>query len=514
MQDLASVCDKMVPPIRALISLHEFEDATLVVAEIPETPLDNKPCYYAGAGLTNGAYIRVADGDRRLGQYEVQVMLASRGQPRADSEPVEGTTVRDLHGDLSQALLDRLRRTRPQLVGRSDDEILRRMGVTTDGPDGHQVLSLAGLLSLGEFPQAFFPELCVTFVAYPTPRIGVPGPRGERFADQARIEGPIPLMIEPTLSILQRNMKQRSVVHGLAREDHWEYPITALREAVVNALVHRDLGVFARGTPIQIQLFPDRLVVMNPGGLHGPVTVEMLGDSGVSSSRNATLMRLLEDTPVTGAGYLVCENRGSGIGAMLAALRTAGMTPPEFKDFVATFRVTFPNHTLFDQPTLTWLASIGGEDLTENQRVALALLWNGGSLSNETFRKFADIDSRKATRELRHLVRLGLVETRSAGRWTTYLLTDSGDSSAQAEIFPADSGSLSDGPSQVLGLLRQRGAMARADLDEALGTPPSTTRYWLRALMDEGLVERTTRSARSPNAKYRPVRRSGSSVEH
>lgn len=109
----------------------------------------------------------------------------------------------------------------------------------------------------------------------------------------------------------------------------------------VNALAHRDLSSAARGTPVQVQLFPDRLTVINPGGLFGPVSIERLGEEGISSSRNQVLMKLLEDTTAPDDGRLVCENRGSGIGGMLAALRRAGLPRARFVDRVATFEVTF-----------------------------------------------------------------------------------------------------------------------------------------------------------------------------
>jgi ATP-dependent DNA helicase RecG len=352
MQDLASECDRMEPPVRAAIELHQVDGATLVVAEVPEAELGQKPVYYRGAGLTNGAFIRVADGDRKLSQYEVQVMLASRGQPREDETPVPEATLEDLDPELVAGLLERLRHPERSIFRRrTDEEALRTLKALVRHEDGW-VPSLGGLLALGAYPQQFFPELSVTFVVYPTPSLGEPGPRGERFLDQGRFDGPIPRLLEPVMKALQRNMKRRAVVRGLFREDLWEYPETALREALVNAVVHRDLSALARGTPVQVRMFPDRLEIVNPGGLFGPVTVDRLGEEGISSSRNQVLMKLLEDTPVPGRNEVVCENRGSGIGAMLAALRQAGMSPPHFADRIATFQITFPNHTLLDTDTL------------------------------------------------------------------------------------------------------------------------------------------------------------------
>lgn len=506
LQDLASLCDQMVPPIRARIDLHEFEGSTVLVAEVPEATLDAKPCYYSGAGLTNGAFVRVADGDRRLTEYEVQIMRASRGQPKDDLEPVEGTGVSDLDEELTRRYLSAVRTARPTLGQGSAEEILRRSGVVVTSGDEEQ-LSLAGLLALGREPQRFFPELSITFVSYPGTRIGEAGPLGERFLDEGRIEGAIPAMIAPAMAMLQRNMKRRAVVHGIGRESQWEYPITALREALVNALVHRDLSALARGTPVQIQLFPDRLTMINPGGLHGPVTLETLGDAGVSSSRNASLMRILEDTPRPREGGMVCENRGSGIGAMLIALREAGMSPPEFDDRIGTFSVTFPNHTLFDQATLAWLAEIGAGDLTDNQRVGLALLRNGQTLSNEVYRKFNHIDSRLATRELRELVNRRLIRPVSSGRWTTYQLLDSVAEQASLEIEePAQRDRLvPEHPiaQAIVALLAQEGRLSKSAIAEILDESPSTILYWLRKLRSAGVIEPTAENIRSPLNAYR-----------
>jgi ATP-dependent DNA helicase RecG len=507
MQDLASECDRMEPPVRAAIELHQVDGATLVVAEVPEAELGQKPMYYRGAGLTNGAFIRVADGDRKLSQYEVQVMLASRGQPREDETPVPEATLDDLDPELVAGLLERLRHPERSIFRRrTDEEALRTLKALVRHEDGW-VPSLGGLLALGAYPQQFFPELSVTFVVYPAPNLGEPGPRGERFLDQGRFDGPIPRLLEPVMKALQRNMKRRAVVRGLFREDLWEYPETALREALVNAVVHRDLSALARGTPVQVRMFPDRLEIVNPGGLFGPVTVDRRGEEGISSSRNQVLMKLLEDTPVPGRNEVVCENRGSGIGAMLAALRQAGMSPPHFADRIATFQITFPNHTLLDTDTLRWLESVAAFDLTDSQRMALALLKQGDDVTNASYRQISGLDSRVATRELGDLVQRGLVEQDGTGRWTSYRL---------APIPPVAERSRSrrrraDRRGQIIALLRQSGELTRAEIAERLGVSNETAGRWLTRLRNERTVELTTRTARDPNASYRLVLRGSDS---
>jgi ATP-dependent DNA helicase RecG len=349
-QDLASLCDVMSPPIRAYIEIHRIQHKAVITAEIPEISTNAKPCYYSGAGYTNGAFIRVADGDRKLTAYEVQMMLSARGQPTDDEEAVPGTTVADLQARSVRELLSRLRK-RPGSVfsHMADDAILRTLKVLV--PAGKKwVCSLGGILALGKYPQRFFPALGLTFVVYPTPEVGEPGPGQERFLDNVRIEGTIPDMLRPTLDVLRRNMKRRSVVQGLYREDVEEYPVTAVREAIINALAHRDLSNGSRGTPVQVQMFSDHLVVHNPGGLYGPVTVDSLGREGICAPRNNMLLKILEDVAPAGERQAVCENRGSGVGAMVASLRQARLPDPVFENRIATFRVTFLNTPLLNSP--------------------------------------------------------------------------------------------------------------------------------------------------------------------
>jgi ATP-dependent DNA helicase RecG len=343
--DLACLCSEMEPPVRASIEVHEIDGKFVVAAVVPEIPSSSKPCYHRESGYTNGAFIRIADGNRKLSAYEVQMMLAARTQPKDDEEAVTESGIEDLQPRLVKVLLSRLRR-RPgsPFAKLKDESVLRTIKVLIPFRN-RSVCSLGGLLALGVYPQGFFPALGITFVVYPEMEVGRPGARQERFLDNQRIEGPIPAMLAPILAALERNMKRKSVVRGLYREDATEYPVTAVREAVVNALVHRDLSSTSRGTPVQVNMFSNRLVVQNPGGLYGPVTVDSLGQ-GISATRNNMMLRALEDVTAAGERQAVCENRGSGVGAMKDALRQADLPAPVFEDRVATFRVTLLNTPL------------------------------------------------------------------------------------------------------------------------------------------------------------------------
>jgi ATP-dependent DNA helicase RecG len=499
--DLAAMCAAdLDPPLRPHIGIHDFEDARILVAEIPELPANRKPCFSRGAGMTQGSFVRVGDGDRKLSSYEVQLLLANRGQPHEDEAPVPGTGLPDLDPALVEALLTRLRTRRPYAFGELDDRsALRRAKVLVPGEDGAEVASVGGLLALGRYPQEHFPQLMLTFVHYPTTD-GADPATGERFVDNVVAEGPIPVIVRDALLTVRKNMTRRSVVHGAGRADIWQYPEAALREAVVNALVHRDLSADSRGTQVQVEMYPDRLTIRNPGGLFGPVTEERLGEEGISSARNASLLRILEDVPLPGGTHAICENRGSGIRTMINALRAARMSLPEFKNRVSTFSVTFPNHTLLGERTVEWINSLGEHGLSESQCVGLAILRDGGHLDNQTYRTETRVDSRVATQELRDLIARELVVLTGNRRWARYRLAPSLASGSLPA--PSPSARRADRRGEILRALGG-GEHSRVELSAATGLTDQTVGRWLRILRSEGLVEPTEENVRNPATRYR-----------
>ncbi|HEX2184957.1 MAG TPA: ATP-binding protein, partial [Chloroflexota bacterium] len=417
LQELEELCWAMEPPLRPVVGLHEVEGKTVLVAEVAEVDPGQKPCYYRGAGLASGAFIRTATGDRQLTPYEVELMQASRGQPREDEAAVPEAGLADLDRELVRGLLERRRQPEGSVFRRlSDEAALQTLKVLVPYQD-RLVPSLAGLLALGTYPQQFFPMQGLTLVVYPTPRAGEAGPNGERFLASRRFDGPLPRLVPAAVAgvgqALHAGPPPQSSERGERLGKGWslgppprssepgvpggevraagvpnsERPemgyasgpelLEAVREAVVNALVHRDMSVLARSMPVQVQVFPDRWTIVNPGGLFGPVTLDRLGEAGTSAARNQVLMKLMEDVSAAGERRPICENRASGLSALLAASRQAGMPPPRFVDHRATFEVTFSRHPLLDTSALQWLAVLqrrSGATLTLAQRLVLATM--------------------------------------------------------------------------------------------------------------------------------------------
>ena len=336
---LAQACaDKLTPPVRASIDIVPLDGACVVVAEIAEMAPLSKPCYVTERGMYKGSFIRSFDGDRHLRPYEIDRLLEDRSQPTYDAEVVAEATTDELDATLVSALLHRQRDLHPRVFEKaSDEDVLLAMRVVGRDEDGVVRPTLAGLLALGTYPQGRFPRLTVTFAAYPGTQKAA-DPR-VKFIDSQKMVGPIPEVVQDTVAAVRRNTRTAGLMEGALRVERPDYPEAAVREAVTNALMHRDYSSLARGTQVQVNLYADRLEVLSPGGLYGTVTVETLGVAGYSSTRNQHLADILESVPY-GEGF-VAENRGTGYALMCAELERNGMGRPEARDGLSMFALTF-----------------------------------------------------------------------------------------------------------------------------------------------------------------------------
>ena len=348
--------------------------------------------------------------------------------------------------------------------------------------------TLAGMLMFGIFPQQFFPSLFVAFLMYAGTNENVKGSRGERFLDNRRIEGTIPEIVVEAEKAILHNMSRSTVVSGFMRNDIDEYPREAIREAVINALAHRDYSRYALGSHIQIRMFSDRLEIDNQGGLFGHLSEDSIGIEA-PTARNAALMRMLEDMDIV-------ENRGSGIRAMVEAMRSAHLAPPKFKNNHTSFKVTFYNHTLLDKETLEWLNRFNTIPLNDNQRFALAYLRRNPlapKLTNRDYQRINSVDSVQATKELGDMVkRAGVLVQNGTRGGAYYTLSEMVLEKQQTEFFPAPL--LKDNEAKVIDYIKKNGFITNSLCRELLGIgDKDAANYLLTNMFKKNLVKRTGR---------------------
>ena len=497
--------EKLTPSLAPSVEIAPFEGVNLVVAEVEPLPPAQRPCYVTARGLYGGAYVRVGDGDgdQRLTPYEIDRLRENAGQPRWDEEPVSQATVQDLNRDSFSRLIENASRRSPRVFGNAGEaDALAMLGVLVRH-EGILVPSLAGLLSVGRYPQQFFPQLMVSVAVYPHVERGRGGPGGIRFLDSAALGGAIPDMVVDTLQVVQRNMRIVSRVIGAGRLDQWEIEPEVIREGIVNALMHRDYSPQARGTQVQVDVFPDRIEIASPGGLFGNVRLEGLGESGTSSSRNPRLAALLQEAgdPVTGRP--VAENRGSGVSMMIDRVRQDIGVVPLFTANLDQFRVVVPRSS---PVTPEFLGSLGRHaDITQlsgTQVTALALAHSGYDVDQALLRRLG-LPPGAARRELADLVALGLLRSRKARDEGPYRLSADLSSGSQAPAppqLPANGLGV-----RIMAALREVQDASREELQQATGAARSRLTGVLQELVDLGFVEATA-PPRSPNRRYRAVR--------
>lgn len=353
-------CNQMEPPVRAVFTVAEVEGIPICSAEIPAIDLTERPCYYRGAGRVKGSFIRVGDADLPMTDYELYSYEAFRRHLHDDERPIERAGLDVLNQDaLQRYLLDR-RIERPGFGKMSEEQQYEMLNITRNG-----VPTLAAMLNFGLYPQGYLPQLAITAIVVPGREIGeLAAGDPARFLDNKRIEGTIAEMAEEALSFCKRNMKTRTVIDPQTgkRTDQTEYPVRALREAILNALIHRDYSIYTEGTPVQINFFSDRLEIHSPGSLYGRMTVDQLGHTR-PDLRNPALAVMAET--LTDA-----ENRYSGIPTIRREMAAYGLPAPVFENRRNEFMVTLYNHAQEEgQVDSTAEQPVAGHDLLSFCRV-------------------------------------------------------------------------------------------------------------------------------------------------
>ena len=355
-----------------------------------------------------GAYLtRTSGKNRPLTTTELRRLLLERGDLGFESQPATGASLVHLDPVRIQRYLDQ--------IGAAPDEdpwemLLARGCVTpVDAAAGaeHPRLTptVAGILLFSQEPQRFVHSAEILCVRY----AGVA--MTDEFVRQD-ITGPLAEQVRQAEAFVASNMRRGMRISGLAREESAEYPLAVVREAMVNAIAHRDYSV--RGEGIRVLMFSDRMEVYSPGRLPGHVTVENIRQERYS--RNEAIVAVLSDL-----GYI--ERLGYGIDRMIATMLDAGLPEPLFEETAAGFKVTLRSagtEMVSGQPRdQRWSHTF----LNERQEQALAHIQQNGRITNSEYQALVpDVSPETIRRDLADLVEKNLLIRIGEKRATYYIL--------------------------------------------------------------------------------------------
>ena len=329
---VAEQCKQMEPPVRALFTVCDIDGKKIVSAEIPGVDIDLRPVFYKGVGRIKGSYIRVGESDEQMSEYEVYSYEAFRKRIRDELRTVDDEKFSLINNERISHYLNEVKKEKDNLAKSvSDDDILELMGITKGGKP-----TLAGLMCFSIYPQAYYPQLCITAVALPGTEQGISGINDERFIDNKRITGSIPEMLDSAVDFVRRNSRNITIIDSNGRRiDKPEYPVKAVREAILNALVHRDYSSYTENIPVRIEMYRDRLEIINSGGLYGNISINELGQVR-PDTRNPALANILEVLHYT-------ENRYSGIPTIMNEFASNNFPMPVFSVKHGDFKVVMRN---------------------------------------------------------------------------------------------------------------------------------------------------------------------------
>ncbi len=263
----------------------------------------------------------------------------------------------------------------------------------------------AGLLLFGQEPQRWVRSSVILVARYAGTTMGDVFVRDE-------IQGTLPEQIRRAEAFVLDNMRRGVRLLSLERFEETEYPVEAIREAIVNAIAHRDYRI--RGDEIRVMMFGDRIEFYSPGRLPGHITVDNLVEERFS--RNEIIVQILSDM-----GFI--ERLGYGIDRMIRLMTAAGLPAPRFEETAAGFQVTLSGHgasLISDRAdALRWRQA----GLNERQEQALAYLMEMGRITNRDYQQLCpDVSAETIRRDLADLVSKDLLLKIGEKRATYYII--------------------------------------------------------------------------------------------
>ena len=306
------ISDNISPKIVPSIEVIAWRKTHVLGVEI--YPSSNRPHHLRRLGPEEGVFVRVGSTNRRADPVLIEEMRRFGQVSSLDEQPIPELNSEAIDFRAASEYFRPIRK-----LTRHELETLRL--VTTY--QGRIVPTIGGVLLFGADRLSRYPDAWIQAGRFA-------GNDRRRIMDTTEVRSYLPGAAEEVIAFLQKHMTREAVIGSVKRTDVWTYPMVAVREAIMNAIVHADYA--QRGAPIRVALFDDRLEVENPGLLPFGLTIDDI-QKGISKLRNRVIGRVFQELGLI-------EHWGSGIQRMTAACKDRGLDAPRFEEIGTHFRVT------------------------------------------------------------------------------------------------------------------------------------------------------------------------------
>ena len=400
-------------PIRPTFTTQQVDGKNVIAIEVDELSASAKPLYFMKQGLPKGAFRRVSSSDIRCTGVDLAEFYST---DTYDSTIIADTSI----DDISEEALNRYRQYRKKVnpdaeeLTFSDIDLLYSLGCMHRRDNGTWCLTMAGLIVFGK-PAALrrvTPMVRVDYITVPTNE-WIDNP-DNRF-DTIDLRAPGIELVTRVVNFIMESLPKtfQLTEHSIQAKGVPPLPQRVVREAVVNALIHRS---YRDNTPIQILRYPNRIEIRNPGYSLKPD--DEIGTPG-SVNRNPFIAAIFHETNLA-------ETKGSGFRTMCRLMKGANMLPPIFDSNrdKNCFTLRLMLHNLLSGDDATWLQTFSDFSLSDAQKLALILLREIQAIDNFSYRQLNGVSATQASRDLKRLCDSGLIYPKGSGKSTYYLPSD------------------------------------------------------------------------------------------
>jgi len=408
--DLSTQCASMFnQPIRPEIIVENITGKNVINVFIQELPPSHKPVYFKSEGLPRGAYRRIGSSDQRCTDDDLFVFYNK--EDTLDSSIIKDTNLSDISEEAVQLYRNLRARVNPyaEELQYSDNELLQALGCIKKD-NGDWCLTYTGLLVFGkrQSHRRLLPMVRVDYIRVPGNE-WVPDPENRFTTTDMR--GPLIELVQRAFSTIADDLPKGFLLpDGEIQADSIGLPTKVLREAIVNAFIHR---TYRENQPIQIIRYGNRLEIKNPGFSLKPE--DQLGEPG-SRNRNPFLAAIFHETNLA-------ETKGSGIRTMRALMEKAELVPPTFESDHGhnQFTVRLLLHHFLNESDIKWLMLFKDYELENSQKRALIFVREVGAIDNATHRQLNGLDIIRSSIDLRGLRDRDILLQKGKGRFTYYI---------------------------------------------------------------------------------------------
>ncbi len=369
-EKLANLVSDSIRP-RLIPDIEVVPWRNLNVLAVQVYPSNARPHYLERLGPENGVFIRVGSTNRRAEALQIEELKRLNWRTAFDEQAIPDLKSEAIDFRAASELFVPYRQLTSQAWS--------TLRIVTEH-QGRQVPTIGGLLLFGKNRFARFPDAWIQAGRFA-------GTNRTRLLDSAEIRSFLPRAAEEAIAFAHKHLTRESIIESVRREDRWSVPLVAIREAVMNAIVHADYA--QQGAPIRIALFDDRIEIENPGLLPFGLTIEDIMQ-GVSKLRNRVIGRVFHEL------HLI-EQWGSGIQRMTAACQEAGLGAPKLEEIGMHFRVTISS------------ARVRQPRADETDRRILALFSDGVARSTAAVARHVGLSDRATLTRLKALISRGLL---------------------------------------------------------------------------------------------------------